>query len=276
MEGRFNRSYSYSKQNSKVLSVILYLILPTVNLIQTSKETARKARSRKQKQRDQERIKHFIEQKTVCSQFPFSSLDNNEIQKMVTQPVLDNFSKAKSKTENNKLSELQTKIHKLDSLIAALTDDLKIANEKLKHKESIHLDLKEKLVMEQNKTAKLETEYSELNSELCEVKRQYKEKTEELETYTEQTQNKIDEDLEYHVFVENHLRRETNVLSNEIEVLKMELSQYTANTAQTKHFHGTTGDSFEIQICAHQGIGTDTGNRPSGKKMPAKTEVSQN
>ena len=102
-----------------------------------------------------------------------------------------------------------------------MTDDLKIANEKLKHKESIHLDLKEKLVMEQNKRAKLETEYSELKSELCEVKRQYKEKTEELETYTEQTQNKIDEDLEYHVLVENHLRRETNVLRNEIEVLKM-------------------------------------------------------
>ena len=68
------------------------------------------------------------------------------------------------------------------------------------------------------------------------------------------------------MLVENHLRRETNVLRNEIEVLKMELSQYTANTAQTKHFHGTTGNSFEIQISAHQGIGTDTGNRPSGKK----------
>ena len=120
--------------------------------------------------------------------------------------------------------------------------------------------------MEQNKTAKLETEYSKLNSELCEVKRQYKEKTEELETYTEETQNTIAENLEYHVLVENHLRQETNVLRNEIEVLKMELSQYTANAAQTKHFHGTSGDSFEIQISAHQGIGTDTGNRPSGKK----------
>ena len=88
--------------------------------------------------------------------------------------------------------------------------------------------------MEQNKRAKLETEYSELISELCEVKRQYKEKTEELETYTEQTQNKIDEDLEYHVLVENHLRRETNVLRNEIKHLKVEQSQYIANTAQTE------------------------------------------
>ena len=40
-------------------------------------------------------MKHFIEQKTVCSLFPFSSLDNNEIQKMITQPVLSNFAKAK-------------------------------------------------------------------------------------------------------------------------------------------------------------------------------------
>ena len=266
MEGHFNRSYSYmySKQNGKVLPVILYLTLPTVNLIQNSKETTRKTRSQKQKQRDQERMKH--EQKTVCSLFPFSSLDNNEIQKMVTQPVLNNFANAKSKTENNKLRELQTENQKLNLLVAALTNDLKTANEKLKHKESIHMDLKEKLVMEQNKSAKLEIEYSELKSEFCEVKGQYKEKTEELETYTEQTQKQIDEDLEYHVLVENHLRRETNVLRNEIEVLKMELSQYTANTAQTKHFHGTTGDSFEIQISAHQGIDTDTGNRPSGKK----------
>ena len=266
MEGHFYRSYSYSKQNSKVLPVILYLTMPAVNLIQTSKETTRKARSQKQKQRDQERMKHFIEQKTVCSQFPFSSLDNNEIQKMVTQPVLDNFSKATSKTENSKLCELQTENQKLGSLIVALTDDLKTANEKLKHKESIHLDLKEKLMMEQNKSAKLEIEYSELKSEFCEIKRQYKEKTEELKTYTEQTQKQIDEDLEYHVLVENHLRRETNVLQNEIERLKMELSQCTANTAQAEHFHGTAGDSFEIQISAHQGIGTDTGNRPSGKK----------
>ena len=121
-----------------MLPVMLYLTLPTVNLIQTSKETTRKTRSQKQKQRDKERMKHFIEQKTVCSQFPFSSLDNNEIKKTVSQPVLDNFSKAKSKTENNKLSELQTENHRLDSLIEALTDDLKIANKKLKHKESIH------------------------------------------------------------------------------------------------------------------------------------------
>ena len=266
MEGHYNRSYSYSKQNSKMLPVILYFTLPTVNLIQNSKETPRKRRSQKQKQRDQERMKHFIEQKTVCSLFPFSSLDNNEIQNMVTQPVLYNFSKAKSKTENNKLSELQTENQKLDLLVAALTDDLKTANEKLKHKESIHLDLKEKVMMEQNKSAKLEKEYSKLKSELCEVKRQYKEKTEELETYPEKTQNKIDEDLEYHVLAENHLRRETNVLRNEIEHLQVELSQYTANTAQTEHFHGTAGDCFEIQISAHQGIGTDTGNRPSGKK----------
>ena len=97
MEGHYNRSYSYSKQNSKVLPVILYFTLPTLNLIQNSKETTRKTRSQKQKQRDQERMKHFIEQKTVCSLFTFSSLGNIEIKKMVTQPVLDNFSKAKSK-----------------------------------------------------------------------------------------------------------------------------------------------------------------------------------
>ena len=45
-------------------------------------------------------------------------------------------------------------------------------------------------MIEQNKSAKLGIEYSKLKSELCEVKRQYKEKT-ELETYTEQTQNQI-------------------------------------------------------------------------------------
>ena len=97
----------------------------------------------------------------------------------------------------------------------------------MKHKEKIHLDLKEKLVMEQNKRAKLKTEYSELKLEFCEVKLQHKEKT-ELETYTEQTQNMIDENLEYHVLVGNHLRQETNELRNEIDILKMELSRHTA------------------------------------------------
>lgn len=147
-----------------------------------------------------------------------------------------------------------------------MTDDLKRANEKLKHRESIYLDLKEKLVLEQNKRAELETEYSKLKSEFCEVQRQHKEKTEEFESYMEQTQKEIDENLEYHMLAENHLSQEANVLRNEIKSLKMELSKCTASTAQSEHSHGTAGESFKTQISAHQGSGTETGNSSSRRK----------
>ena len=72
------------------------------------------------------------------------------------------------------------------------------------------------------------------------------------------------------MLVESQLRQETNVLRNEIEHLTTELSQCTANIAQTEHFHGTAGDSFEIQNRTPQGSGTDLEKTPSGKKCQQK------
>ena len=62
-----------------MLPLVLYLTLPPINCNQTSSnESYRKVKTRKQQQRDFDRMKRLNEQKTVCDIFPYSSLDNEE------------------------------------------------------------------------------------------------------------------------------------------------------------------------------------------------------
>ena len=88
MERRYVKHSNYSRWNNNVLPVVLYLTLPSINCNQTSsKESNRKVKSRKQQQRDFDRMKRFNEQRTVCDTFPYSSMDNDEIRSMVSKPV---------------------------------------------------------------------------------------------------------------------------------------------------------------------------------------------
>ena len=104
MERQFNRNSYYSKWNSAVLPVVLYLTLPTPNIHQNlKKDTNRKAKRQKQKQRDEERMKVFNERKLVRSLFPFSSLDNDEVREMTSKPVSIRFSKSERNLEMSKL-----------------------------------------------------------------------------------------------------------------------------------------------------------------------------
>ena len=73
MERRYVRNSNYPRWNNNVLLVVLYLTLPPINCHQnSSKESNRKVKSRKQQQRDYDRMKQFNEQKTVCDIFPYS------------------------------------------------------------------------------------------------------------------------------------------------------------------------------------------------------------
>ena len=88
MERRYVKHSNYPRWNNNVLPVVLYLTLPPINCNQTSnKESYRKVKTRKQQQRDFDRMKRFNEQKTVCDIFPYSSLDNDEIRSMSSESV---------------------------------------------------------------------------------------------------------------------------------------------------------------------------------------------
>ena len=129
-----------------MLPVVIYLTLPTVNLNQNSREnTGRKTKSQKQKQRDQERMKQFNEQKTVCSQFPFALVDNDEIQKMVTRSLSQTNSRSDKIKSYNIQEEFSEENNKLNSLIAGLKDNLRTMNEQLSHTQSENSELKHRL-----------------------------------------------------------------------------------------------------------------------------------
>ena len=88
MDRRYTRNFR-SHQNSSVVPIILYLTLPNVTHHGISKniQNGMKTKSRKQQQRDQNRLNNFIERKMVCSEFPFYSLDNAEIQAVAPKQI---------------------------------------------------------------------------------------------------------------------------------------------------------------------------------------------
>ena len=81
-------------------------------------------------------MKQFNEQKTVCSQFPFYSLDTDEFLKMMSKSVSIQFSQTNLKSEKTQLRDLLEENDKIKSLAMDLKEDLKAVNENLKYIES--------------------------------------------------------------------------------------------------------------------------------------------
>ena len=90
--------------------MILYLTLPTgwTNVKNVEIRSERRQKRLKQKQRDQERMKAFNERKSVCSLFPFATLDNSEIQEMTSKTVSVQLSKSEKQTLKGFQEELST------------------------------------------------------------------------------------------------------------------------------------------------------------------------
>ena len=129
MERRCHQNSYYGKWNNQVLPVVIYLTLPTVSCQPTSeKATGKHTKSQRQKQRDQKRLHDFIERKSVCSLFPFSAVDNQEIQNMITrqQPslVLSKIVHKDTECQFNKIKELQEEIKQLHLTTNHLTDSI--------------------------------------------------------------------------------------------------------------------------------------------------------
>ena len=254
MERRFNTN-SYYNLNSQVLPVILYLTLPTgwTNVKNEEICSERRQKRLKQKQRIQERMKAFNERKSVCSLFPFATLDNSEIQEMTSKTVSVQLSKSEMQTLKGFQEELST----LNSSITVYKDDLKTANDKLKLTESQNAELQVKLLEEISRFTALQTEFSKLQSELCVEQKLCQDIQIELSEFKEQTYNMVDKEVEHHRYIEKQHLQEVNELKNDIKRLKIELSNRTANTPHNEYVPGATSNSTMIQTGAHQGVGTD-------------------
>ena len=121
-----------------------------------------KVRSNK---RDQNRLNTFIERKSVCSELPFHSLDNAEIQTMSAEQI--SAKKPKTFSELIKLNKLKEENVHLNSSITILEENIIKGNSKLANAEKVISDLRNKLLDEENKLKSEKSVISNLKQEIC-------------------------------------------------------------------------------------------------------------
>ena len=159
MDRRYTRNFR-SHQNSSVVPIILYLTLPNVTHHGISKDiqNGMKTKSRKQQQRDQNRLNNFIERKMVCSEFPFYSLDNAEIQAVAPKQITPQNSKP-AHFYISKLNSLQQENTRLQSTITHLY-------RRLANTEELITDLRSKVTYGENKMKIANSVISNLKQEI--------------------------------------------------------------------------------------------------------------
>ena len=162
MDRRYTRNFR-NHQNSSVVPIILYLTLPNVTHQGISKniQNGMKTKSRKQQQRDQNRLNNFIERKMVCSEFPFYSLDNAEIQAVAPKQITPQNSKP-AHFYISKLNSLQQENTRLQSTITQLED----CNRRLANTEEMITDLRSKVSNGENKLKIANSVISNLKQEI--------------------------------------------------------------------------------------------------------------
>ena len=251
MERRYRNS-SYPRWNNNVLPVVLYLTLPPLNCHQTSsKESNRKVKSRKQQQRDYDRMKRFNEQKTVCDVFPYSSLDNDEIRSMISKPVPTQSFKP-GRSNNSKLKELQDENNKLNVLIFELTENIRLVTEKVKTIEHEKLNLQCLFAEERDTTNMLENEQIKLMNALSLEKQLHLDVQMEYSKFKEQTSKTADKVKERCRYVEQAHDQEVNELKSEIKHLKSELSKPRSQPSHNEYVPFITKNSSQLKTSAHQ------------------------
>ena len=238
-----------------MLPVVLYLTLPPINCHQTSsKESNRKVKSRKQQQRDYDRMKQFNEQKTVCDIFPYSSLDNDEIRSMISKSVPTQSFKP-GRSNNSKLKELQDENNKLNVLIFELTENIRLVTEKVKTIEHEKLNLQCLFAEERDTTNMLENEQIKLMNALSLEKQLHLDVQMEYSKFKEQTSQTADKVKERCRYVELAHDQEVNELKSEITHLKSELSKPTSQPSHNEYVPLITQNSSQRKTNTHQDMG---------------------
>ena len=235
-----------------MLPVVLYLTLPPINCNQTSsKESYRKVKTRKQQQRDFDRMKRFNEQKTVCAHFPYSSLDNDEIRAMICEPVSTQSIKP-GRSNNSKWKELQDENKTLDVLISELTERIRLVTEKVKIIECEKLKLQRLFAEERDTTNMLDNEQLKLMNALSLEKQLHLDVQMEYSKFKEQISQTADKELERCKSVEKEHTQEVNELKSEIKHLKSELSKSRSQPSHNEYVPLITKNSSQRKTSAHQ------------------------
>ena len=257
-----------------MLPVVLYLTLPPTNCNQiSSKEFYRKVKTRKQQQRDFDRMKRFNEQKTVCDIFPYSSLDNDEIRSIISKPVPTQSFKP-GRSNNSKLKELQNENNKLNVLILELTENIRLVTEKVKTIKNEKLNLQCLFAEERDTTNMLENEQIKLMNALSLEKQLHLDVQMEYSKFKEQTSKTADKETERCRYVEKAHDHEVNELKSEIKHLKSELSKSKSQTPHNEHM--TASNSTLVKTSSLQSISVNVrkataaaNNRPSSRSSGA-------
>ena len=246
-----------------MLPVVLYLTLPPVNCHQTSsKESNRKVKTRKQQQRDFDRMKRFNEQKTVCANFPYSSLDNDEIRAMSSKQVQTQSLKL-GRSNNSKLKESQEENNRLNVLISQLTENIRLVTEKVKIIEHEKLNLQCLFAEERDTTNMLENEQIKLMNALSLEKQLHLDVQMEYSKFKEQISQTADKELERCKNVEKEHNQEVDELKTEIKHLKSELSKSRSQPSHNKYVPLITKNSSQRKTSTHQDMGASARNAPA-------------
>ena len=152
-------------------------------------------KTRKQQQRDFDRMKQFNGQKTICAHFPYSLLDNDEIRSMSSKSVQTQSLKP-GPSNNSKLKELQEKNNRLNVLISELTENIRLVTEKVKIIEHEKLNLQCLFAGEQDTTNMLENEQINLMNALSLEKQLHLGVQMEYSKFKEQTSHSADKEKE--------------------------------------------------------------------------------
>ena len=254
MERRCHQNSYHGKWNNQVLPVVIYLTLPTVSCQPTSEiATGKHTKSQRQKQRDQKRLHDFIERKSVCSLFPFSSVNNQEIQNMIPrQPsFIPKIIEQQAVSQSNKIAELQEENKQLTVMIDHLRDS--VTNEKrkssdienensvlnmeiskvqgrLQDAENVILILQCNYNLEQNKLRGAETEILKLKQEIIQGKNQQK----DIWNLKEEMCCKFDREIENNERIRKEHSKEVKELKVEIRNLKAQVSNCDSKQVNTK------------------------------------------
>ena len=258
MEHWFDRKF-YDCYNNAVLPIVFYLTLPPFynqhDSIRNSQNIIR-TRSKKKQQRDQDRLDTFRERKTVCSLFPFSSVDDDEFREMMKRPILVHIQC--SENCKTKLEELQVENDLWGLNYGDLKDNFEISQTNLKLAQNRISKLNDMLREEQ---ANIRTLQKKLDTENYLCKEKLQEKVELLDKEKEQKK-----------YLEDQHRQEVYKLKNEISCLKIELENYKAKPPPTESYLGTHKPKKK-QSQAHKKGNLHVDTSSSNEKKESTTAV---
>ena len=171
MEHWFDRKY-YDSYNNDVLPIVFYLTLPPFYNQHDSfrnSQNIKRPKSKRKQQRDQDRLNTFRERKTVCSLFPFSSVDDDEFRELMKRPIIVHIQC--SENCKTKLEELQVENDLWGLNDGDLKDNFEISQTNLKLAQNRISKLNDMLREEQ---ANIRTLQKKLDTEnyLCKEKLQ--------------------------------------------------------------------------------------------------------